>query len=260
MALLYIAAEAAELKPFASRLTGLRPLKWPITYAQEGILDDRRVLLAANGAGPKLAAQALEIAVRAISAADLGSSRLEAVVSVGLCGALDPRLSAGQILIASEVKGDVSSETFSTFQPESDQLFVSGTVISQDRVAVTAAEKAQLHARYGAIAVDMESSGVALRAKRAGLPFCCIKCVSDCADESFGLDFNQSRSPDGRISRGKIVLQALVRPGVIPELFRLKRRADLAAGALGDFLVSCRFNIQPSASVVLADNEINAAG
>ena len=51
MALLFVAAEAAELKPFANRLTGLRKLNWPLDYAYEGICDGRRILLAANGAG-----------------------------------------------------------------------------------------------------------------------------------------------------------------------------------------------------------------
>jgi adenosylhomocysteine nucleosidase len=258
MALLYIAAEAAELKPFAERLTGLRPLKWPLDFAQEGILDGRRILLAANGAGPKLAAQALEIAIRAISAADLQSSLLEAVVSVGFCGALQPDLREGQILIASEVSSPASDVVFPACLFESEQPFLSGRFVSQDRIAGSSAEKTELRERFGAIAIEMEGFGVAARAKRAGLPFGCIKVVSDRVDESFGIDFNLTRSPAGRISRGKIVLQAVARPRVIPELFRLKRRADMAAGALGDFLVSCRFIIQSAGNVVQADSSLDA--
>jgi nucleoside phosphorylase len=254
MALLYVAAEAHELKQFANGLTGLRPLKWPLKYAQEGILDGRRILLVANGAGPRLAAQALEIAIRAISAAVLQSSLLEAVVSVGLCGALQPGLREGQILVATQIRGTASQDIFPACSVDIRKPYVSGVFVSQDRIASTAAEKSQLAEEYGAIAVEMEAFGVAARAKRAGLPFCCIKAVSDRADESFGIDFNRSRSPDGHISRGKIVLQAVARPAVIPELFRLKRRAELAAGGLGDFLVSCRLNIEPPGSIVQADN------
>ena len=253
MALLYIAAEANELKSFADRLTGLRPLKWPIEYAQEGILNDRRILLAANGAGPKLASNALEIAIRAIAAADLQSSLLEAVVSVGLCGALSEDLEAGQIVVASEVKAAMSSEVLPACAIESEQLFVSGPVFSQDRIASTAAEKAHLRQQHGSLAVEMEAFGVAARAKRAGLPFYCIKAVADRANESFGIDFNECRSPEGKIRRGKIILKAVARPTVIPELFRLKRRAEMAAGALGDFLVSCRITIESAGNVVQAD-------
>jgi nucleoside phosphorylase len=264
MAILYIAAEARELEVFASRLTGLRPLKWPLDYAREGILDDRRILLVANGAGPKLAARALEIAIRAISAADLQSSLLESVICVGLCGALQPDLREGQIVVASEVKAasqvkpDAYAEVFPAWSIGTDLPFVSGAVVSQDRVASTAAEKADLRKRFGAVAVEMEASGVAARAKRAGLPFCCIKVVSDRADESFGIDLNRSRSRDGHISRVKIVLQGVAKPSLIPELFRLKRRADMAAGALGEFLVSCRSIIQPAGNVVPVDDSVDA--
>lgn len=254
MALLFIAAEAGELKSLAAHLTGLRPVKWPIDYAQEGILDGRRILLAANGAGPKLAARALEIAIRAISAADLQSSLLEAVISVGLCGALDPALREGQVVVATQVCAPGTDEVFTACSVEAEQPFVSGVFVSQDRIASTTREKAQLRERYSATAVEMESFGIAGRAKRANLPFCCIKVVSDRADESFKIDFNQSRSKEGRISRGKIVFKAVARPGVIPELFRLKRRAEMAAGALGDFLVSCRFNIQSAGNIVANDN------
>ena len=258
MAILYIAAEANELKPFADRLTGLRPLKWPLDYAQEAILDDRRILLAANGAGPKLAAHALEIAIRAISAADLQSSLLEAVVSVGFCGALVPDLREGQIVVATGVKAPESGDPFPAGAIEAEQPFVSGDFVSQDRIACTTQEKTELASRYGAIAVEMEAFGVAARAKRARLPFYCIKAVSDRLDESFGIDLNRSRSTEGRISRGKIVLQAVAKPAVVPELFRLKRRAEMAAGALGDFLVSCRFIIQSAGSVAPVGDSIDA--
>lgn len=256
MALLYIAAEARELTNFAERLTGLRPLKWPLDYAQEGILDDRRILLAANGPGPKLAAQALEIAIRAISAADLQSSALEGVISTGFCGALRSDLVEGQIVVGTEVLAVATNEKLTALDVETEQPFLSGTLVSQDRVASTATEKAQLAQQHDALAVEMEAFGVAARAKRAGLPFYCIKVVSDRADESLGIDFNRSRSADGRFSRVKIVLQAIARPNLIPELFRLRGRAEMAARALGDFLVSCRYVSQSASSVSQVEGKV----
>ena len=74
MAILYVASEAVELEPMARLLTGVRKLKWPLAYAYEGVLEGRRLLLAANGAGPKLATRAVEVAIRAITSAELSSS------------------------------------------------------------------------------------------------------------------------------------------------------------------------------------------
>ncbi len=86
----------------------------------------------------------------------------------------------------------------------------------------------------------MEAAGVAARTKAASLPFCCIKVVSDRADEAFKIDFNRMRTAEGRIARGKISLHAATHPKLIGELLRLRRRTLDAAKALGDFLVSCR--------------------
>jgi hypothetical protein len=133
--------------------------------------------------------------------------------------------------------------------PQTEDAHQVGTLISQDCVANHCSEKQQL-AESGAIAVDMEAAGVAARTKRADLPFLCIKVVTDRADESFGLDLNAMRTPEGRIARGKIGVYALTHPKLISELFRLKRRSEGAAKALGDFLVSCRINVEGDQSSV----------
>lgn len=241
MAILYVAAEAAELKPFAQMLTGLRKLKWPIDYAFEGIWEGRRVMLAANGAGPKLAARAVEIAIRAGMVAELSASKLEAVVSTGYCGALDANLNASQIVVATKVLDLASMESFECAAVSTELGFASGVVASQDRVAIDSVEKKQLF-KDDAIAVDMEAGGVAARTRAAGLPFCCIKVVSDRAEEAFGIDFNRMRTAEGRVARGKISMHALTHPKLIPELLRLRRRAQDAAKTLGEFLVSSRIN------------------
>lgn len=240
MAILFVAAEAAELKPFARRLTGLKKVKWPLDYCEEGVLDGRRVILAANGAGPGLASRAVEVALRAFPVAGLSSSRLEAVVNAGFCGALIAKLREADIVLGTSVLDKAKKELF----PCEPILGIagevsSGTIVTQNRIAGDSAEKRDLSA-LDAVAVDMEAAGVAERTKRAGLPFFCIKAVSDRLDESFGIDLNAMRTGEGRIARGKIIGYALWHPKVVPELFRLKRRSESAAEALGEFLVSCR--------------------
>jgi adenosylhomocysteine nucleosidase len=253
MAILYVAAEALELKPFAERLEGLKKLKWPLDYAFEGILNGERVMLAANGAGPKLAALAVEVAIRAVAVADLSASRLEAVISTGFCGGIDPLLRPQQIVIGTAIIDRNNGEKWDcTPLPDvTDRALTQGEVVSQDRIAVTAAQKRDL-AASGAIAVEMEALGVAIRTKRAGLPFFCIKVVSDAAEESFGFDLNEMRTSEGRIARGRIVSYVLKHPMVLPELLRLKRRGEDAAKALGDFLVGCR--VKPEPDRILAEH------
>jgi adenosylhomocysteine nucleosidase len=244
MAILYVASEARELAHFASLLANPRKLKWPVAYAWEGMWEGRRIFLAANGAGPKLAYHAVEIAIRAMSMAELSASRLEAVVSTGYCGALDPALGDAQIVVGTQVTDAASNETFGCAGVESDAPFISGRILTQDRIAITAAEKAQL-ATTGAIAVDMESAGAAARAQRAGLPFAVIRAVSDRADDSFAFDLNRMRTAEGRIANGKIITYALTHPGIISELLRLRRKANNASRALGEFLACSRIRPTP---------------
>ena len=241
MAILYVAAEASELKPFASYLTGLRKLKWPLDYAYEGVLEGRRMMLAANGAGPKLAAQAVEVAMRAVQVAELSSSRLEAVVSVGYCGALDPQLAENEIVMATAILDGATGETLECSTPDADGS--RGIVYSENRILNSASDKQHLR-ESSAIVAEMEAAGVFARTRKANLPFFCIKCVTDLADESFPLDLNKMRTIDGRISRGRIVTYALTHPKVLPGLFHLKRRSEQAAKALGEFLVSCRIEVE----------------
>ncbi|MGI8959352.1 MAG: hypothetical protein ACR2IV_06270 [Bryobacteraceae bacterium] len=250
MAILYVASDAMELEPFAALLTGVRKLKWPLDYAFEGVWEGRRVMLVANGAGPRLAAQAVEIAIRAVTGAELSSSKLEAVVSTGFCGALDPNLRECQIVVATELLDLDANATFDCGIVDADTPFISGLLLSHDRVANYADEKQQLRDR-GGLAIDMEAGGIAARAKRAGLPFYSIKVVSDRADESFPLDINSMRTPDGRIRRVKIGVHALTHPKLLPQLLHWKRRSTVAAKALGGFLVSCR--IRPKSEVALAE-------
>jgi uridine phosphorylase len=204
-------------------------------------------VLAANGAGPKLAIRAGETAIRAVAVADLSSSRLEAIVSTGLCGALDPNLHENQIVVGTEVLDSATNERYLCAPITADRAFASGVVLTQDRVANTAAEKTNL-ATSGAVAVEMEAAGIAAHSKRARLPFACIKVVSDRASESFRLNFNEMRSKEGRMNRGKIGIYALKHPNHLPELFRLKRRAQSAAQVLGEFLVSCRISPVPESA------------
>jgi adenosylhomocysteine nucleosidase len=247
MAILFVASEAFELEPLAQRLTGRRPLKWPVQYAEEGVWHGKRYLLAANGPGAGLATKCVEVALRATSAVDLSSSKLEGVVSVGLCGALQPSLNVGDILVGTEVLDANSGERFTCSRVTHEGMAAEGSVISIARIAVTKTEKAKL-AETGAHAVEMEAAGIAKRTVAATLPFACIKVVSDRVDEEFVIDFNELRTTEGRFARGKIVVYALTHPSVISSLLQLRRRSKEASGALGAFLASCRFQFSETPS------------
>jgi len=123
----------------------------------------------------------------------------------------------------------------------SGSAFFTGPLISQDRVACSVEEKRALH-QTGAAAVEMEAAAVQQVARDAGLPFYCVRVVSDTASETLALDFNRMRDEVGRFSRSRIVVAALRNPlQLFPQLMRLDRNCKSASNALGDFLAHCRF-------------------
>jgi adenosylhomocysteine nucleosidase len=184
-------------------------------------------VLVANGPGPKLAGEAVDVVKENVS--------IEAIVSTGFCGGLKLSLGNSDIFVATEVVGSGSA-----LIPTSARPFKTGKLLSIDRVVSTAVEKYRL----GEIAdaVEMEASAVAERAHRWNVPFYAVRVVSDRCDESFPMDFNQVRSPDGRFSRGKIIAAVRRRPvSMVPQLMKLNKRTKRAAQALGEFLADSRF-------------------
>jgi adenosylhomocysteine nucleosidase len=190
-----------------------------------------RMLLVANGAGAHRAAAAVDDA--------LASFQPDAIVSLGFCGALDPDLAIADIVVGTSVFA--GGRAFAAETPNAGRPHSLGPVCTLDHVAQTAAEKSELRAT-GAIAVDMEAAGVAERAQSLGLPFFCIKSVTDLAGENMANDFNAALRSDGRFDTIRILASCLRKPWVrLPELFRLRRRCARAARSLGDFIADCRF-------------------
>lgn len=215
-----IAAEARELAGFAPRLSGRRKLDLPIRFAEEGEFGGRRWLLGANGPGHTLAAAA----VRAFG-------RPDRVVSTGYCGALDAALKIADIVICDRVMEAGTDRRFRT----ADEF--GATCLSGDRVIQTAREKQFLRETTGAGVVDMEAASVAAEAEKLGVPFHCIKVVTDTAHEDMGVDFNAARGEDGRFQLKQIALSALKIPHRrIPELLRLNKAASAATARLGAYL------------------------
>ena len=215
---LIVAAEAREFEGILKRASDIRPLKWPCAaYSREAAWKNGRWFLIANGPGPRLVDRALE-----------RKPDVDRILSVGFCGALDPALRIGDIVVSGEVPKGLKAS------------FVQGDVISVDRVAITAREKCDLRAATGAAVVEMESAAVAKKAREWDVPFGCVRVVSDAAGEDLPLDFNRYRDADGRFKRTRIALAALGRPfTVLPGLVRLDRHCRRAAERLGEFLANC---------------------
>jgi nucleoside phosphorylase len=231
MKLLFVASDAMEFKGLLRHCRNVRTFDAAIDCAREAQLGDHEIRLAAHGAGAHHAITALDAA--------LANFRPDAIASIGFCGAIDPTLAIADIVVGTSIlvrDGVLCPQALDSGRPHHR-----GPVSSIDRVAASAAEKRQLRAT-GAIAVEMEASGVAARAQTLGLPFFCIKTVTDLAEENMANDFNAALRSDGHFDTIKILRSSLFHPWVrLPELIRLRSRCLLATRSLGDFIADCRF-------------------
>jgi len=215
-----VAAEAREFRGIRKRFGPDVTLGWRgARFAREVIRNGDRWWLAANGPGPRCVAEVLR-----------EKMNVNGIINTGFCGALDPSLAIGDIVLWGNSPGQCGLPVFN------------GEIVSSDHVVVTAEEKGRLREKTGAIAVEMEAAAVKKIAADWEVPFYCVRAVSDRADEDMPLDFNAYRDSAGRFSLPAIALAALRRPFTrIPALRRLEANCNLAAESLGAFFADCRF-------------------
>jgi nucleoside phosphorylase len=225
----FVASDRRECEVWASKWAAVRPLDLPVYWSVEGTWQGRDVVAVANGVGTH----------RAIAAvAAIEHLRPAAIFSIGTCGALDTKLQIGDVFVPSEVRAD--GEIWPVHNPAGPAA-AQGPLISVTRIAATAAEKMRLRST-GALAVEMEAGGVARASHQLGVPFYCVRAVSDLANEDFANDFNKILMPDGLFNIPALLLSAAARPWKrFPELVRLAQRTALASKNMGEFLALCRY-------------------
>lgn len=223
---MFLASTALEFRGFVKRCRQVRAEPLSVVWARSAVFQSRPILMLANGAG----------AGRAYAAIEAARHRNPALIcNVGFCGALDPHLKIGEIVVASSTNGDA------TLVPRSLGPHVTGSLACVDHVVEKVREKGELR-EAGFTAVDMESAGALRRARELGIPFYAIKAVSDLASQELRCDYNRVLRDDGSIDLVKLSLQAVARPFTcLPDLIRFGNNALFAAERIGEFLAGCEF-------------------
>ena len=231
MRILMVASDRMEFRGILARMRSTRKLTTQADWARSGTLSGDEIFLVANGVGKARAAAAVDEICAATA--------VDRVVSIGFCGALEPDLQISDVVVGTCVQA--GSRRFSAVPVAGPAALHSGMVCSIDWVARTAAEKRALRSRGGSI-VEMEAAGVAERAEALGLPFSCVRAVTDLAGEDMANNFNTALRSDGHFDTMRIFGDVLRHPAArLPELIRLQRRAARAARTLGDLIADCRF-------------------
>jgi adenosylhomocysteine nucleosidase len=201
------------------------------------------VLVVETGVGVAAAEKAAEWL---LSGPEMGGVpyRPKLVFSAGFAGALDPTLTVGDIVLATDVidmAGDRWPATWPNEPLKGDWRppLHPGRVLTSPELVEASAKKAELAQRHQAVAVDMESSVLARMCSRNEVPFGCVRSISDRADTALS-----PRLADlvrkGRPSLPRVLAACIRTPRLVGEFRRLARdtkKAGIQLGrALGELL------------------------
>jgi adenosylhomocysteine nucleosidase len=221
-----VAAFPAELRPLVSS-SGLAGSRWPHStrngihfWAQRS--EEEEWIAACAGAGQSAA-------TRAFAAIEEGGP-ISLLFSLGWAGALRGHVEPGS---AHNVAGVIDAKTGERFQCEAgagDLWLVTSPAVAG------AAEKRRLAAAYNAALVDMEAAAIACLAAMRGIPFYCIKGVSDGLIDRLP-DFNRFLSPAGQFRLASFALYAVCRPRYWPALLRMGENSRKASQSIAECLL-----------------------
>lgn len=193
--------------------------------------DRARVTIALSGARLSGAQEACATLIAA------GATHL---LSFGLAGGLDPALPPGtlllpdQLLLPDGTERPVDAAWHGALAALCHDLNpVIGPHLGADIAIGSAAEKATLFGRTGALAVDMESHVLAQAATAAGRPFAMLRVICDAAGETLPPAALQGIKPDGSTDIVGVLWSLFRQPGQIRALAQLARSAKAAERVLG---------------------------
>jgi len=196
--------------------------------------DGRELITTLCGVGPDRVAEGTGLLL------DEGVNFL---IGAGISGGLSPDLKAGDLVLA----GKVIDENGAEYEASREALGLAskiltaksfsvrqGPVISTKTPLFNGSAKKKCYEKTGALAVDMESAGMASVASRNGRPFFIMRAVCDEAEEAVSADLYACLDENsGAVRPGQLLGSCLKRPAMVREVMRLRRPYNLAITNLG---------------------------
>lgn len=164
------------------------------------------------------------------------------IISGGVCGALDPRLAHGDVVIPERVI-DTSGRSFPIAATAHGDAVAgagprvcTGLLVTTADVVATPMAKAALFASTGASAVDMESALIVARAAASDRPALVVRAVSDDARQTLPAELAGLLTPEGRMKVSRALAMTLTRPSTLTGAIDLGRRTRQALRAVARVL------------------------
>jgi adenosylhomocysteine nucleosidase len=197
------------------------------------------VLVVETGVGSERMAASLEWLLHAPQL-NAVPYRPKVVLSAGYSGALQEGFHIGDVLLATDV-ADLAGTVWPTTWPKTlpgekwQPPLHRGRLLTVTGLIATAEEKRRLGRQYQAAAVDMETAVVARLCNQHGIPFGCVRAISDDLDVELSQQLVELVF-EGRAAPGRLLAAMARRPRLASQLWRLARHTRLASRNLGKAL------------------------
>jgi hopanoid-associated phosphorylase len=174
----------------------------------------------------------------AVGAAAIGQHLAGAcgLISFGVCGALDPALAVGDVVVAEGVVGEGGYQAADPRWTEALRAALPrarpGLVAGGSTIIGSVGAKAALRRSSGATIVDMETHAMAIAAQEARLPFAVVRAVSDTARHALPKAAQAGFRADGAPGVGAVIRALATRPWELPALVRTALDAENAFKSL----------------------------
>ena len=195
--------------------------------------------VAANSHGRLMTVQSgMGRAAGFLAAEQLGRENpgLTGLVSIGFCGALEPGIATGTIILPKTIIA-VDSESFeadadwinAVAKPLINLPIITGrTMYAAPEIVETAQGKRDLCTQTESCAVDMESAGIAHAARRFNLPFIAVRIVVDEVSDILPSATRNAVKVDGNIDMKGLLRGLASNPRDLPDLIKLGRKSSRA--------------------------------
>jgi hopanoid-associated phosphorylase len=169
-------------------------------------------------------------------AARFGDEGCEALISIGIAGGLSPELPSGTVVLGRKVRSvhgllhanDALCDSLAARLPGA----VQGVIAASDGIIDSPVAKRSLHHSYGALAVDMESFGLARTALDLGIPFAVIRIIADPAQRALPPAALVGMDEEGKVRPLRVLRSLISNPLQIPALIRVALDTQIALSAL----------------------------
>jgi adenosylhomocysteine nucleosidase len=157
-----------------------------------------------------------------------------------LSGGLQSNVNRGDIVMPDAIVGEdgrrLAIDLCLAASDRSSGLHV-GPLLTLDRVAFKAEQKRQLGKQHGALAVDMETLGVAEVCQREKQRFLAVRVISDGVDDELPPDVERLVRKKTWVRRFSAAAGTIVRrPSTVKDLWRFRETAHTCSRKLAKFL------------------------